>query len=428
MFLVIIFLYLAEKRPNKYLLVVLVYFSITSSTAPMFDFKLGTNLSGFNLYPVDLFTITSLFAATFGSRLAFNEKPQRMSRFPKKIISFYFIGIAVGVVSWSLFYGLKTGVNSWREVLLSISLLNYGVQKRYQWSLKELRVLLIYPGLILAAITLIRFIQIGIGHSNGVDPLTGEILDRATSALGGFILLIAWLGAFYLLPSNSFYRILIMIFLGVEILLLQQRTVWVATVVASACMMLFRNGDFIKFQKRAFRVVGLSSIFFTVWLASRRIDRIANAANDQNTFDWRTNRWLESLKTTRSAHEWLFGSIFGPSPVTNLSVNTQVHFSHSAYVNQIEYLGLLGLVILFFLLGSSYFNLTKKTPLGNLGRILTISAIIFGITYQVPVVFFVLIPIILNIQFTQEIRGSSIDSKNPSNKVSHKITRENMDA
>jgi flagellar biosynthesis protein FliP len=135
---------------------------------------------------------------------------------------------------------------------------------------------------------------------------------------------------------------------------------------------------------------------------------LSDASSNTHTLNWRIRRWVESMNTERSLSEWIFGSIFGPTPVTQVGLYGQ--FSHNAYVNQIEYLGFLGLFVFIVVLLKCYLRIRTLNSSRAPGKALMLSSILFGFTYQIPVAFFFLAPIFTQLakNFESEIMESKI--------------------
>ena len=388
--------YMAASKPYVFLSMILTYFALTSSTFLWLNSSISTQYLGFNLYPEDFFTAAAIFANVFikSDKVIFSKaKSLELLRFCAKLV---ISGIVLGIIFWTFLFNLKIGVNSWRNLLLVFTLFLYSLKFCSSFTLKNLKVLLILPGLLLGIVTAIRFTVQGIGRSEyiAIDPLTGEVLGRATSALGAYFILIAGIGAFYLIKENRFYRFTILIMAVLEVILLQHRTVWVSAIISLIFFLLLRDRNDTKYLS-VFKFFVIPLVIFVAWFFDKKYSAIASAATNTETFGWRTSRWSESMSASRSILEWFFGSIFGPIGPTDPTIIRA--YSHSSYINQIEYLGFVGLIILIMIIVTS-FNFSKQSiQLGNLVRIFVASAVGFGFTYQIPIPFFLLVPIFLQL-------------------------------
>jgi hypothetical protein len=404
--LVVVFL-LAIKRPFLYILLCLTYFAVTSANAPWLKIPQGTFLFGFNIYFEDLFTITALLSAFL--IILIPRTHTRIIRIGNlgSLNSGLLLTVGIGIIFWSSTYGVKTGVNSWRELLMLIAFLIYGFQSRVHWELHHVRALMIIPGSVLSIIVGLRFATTGIGRSAGVDAMTGEVLDRATNVEGAYIIFLAFIGALYFLRDRQIPRILMLGIFGVEILLLQHRTIWIIFIVSLIQYMLTNEQSNKVFSStvKLFSAIPLTLVAFFTF---SRISLLSDASSNTHTLNWRIRRWVESMNTERSLSEWIFGSIFGPTPVTQVGLYGQ--FSHNAYVNQIEYLGFLGLFVFIVVLLKCYLRIRTLNSSRAPGKALMLSSILFGFTYQIPVAFFFLAPIFTQLakNFESEIMESKI--------------------
>ena len=393
------FLILAWKKPFHYVMVISIYIAVVNSNLIYLDIRNGTQLFGFNVYTEDLFTFSTVCVSLFMPKFAKKNRKDSLAAISLPL-KFLLLSLFLGILTWVNEYGLKTGVNSWREPLFTLSIFYYCLKVPFLWERVHLRNLMIYPGGLLAFMTLIRFSISGIGSSQGVDSNTGESLGRATTSLGAFIILIALIGSYFLV-RKSWLRTIFLIVCGLEILLLQHRTLWLVSLAAVFFFISLHNYEAAK-QSRLAKFLGLMYLLFFTFIYSSFNQKLESSATDSNTWHWRTQRWAESLSTPRSIQQWIFGSTFGPTPVT--AYGTRSEFSHSAYVNMVEYFGIVGLLLLLWILVLSYFAFgSNKTT--KLARLVMLCAVIYGITYNVPIQFYLLFGILLRIQATNQNIG-----------------------
>ena len=394
-----VFLILGWKKPFHYIMIISIYIAVVNSNLIYLDIRNGAQFFGFNVYTEDLFTFSTVCVSILMPLFAKKNREDSLAAISLPL-KFLLLSLFLGVLSWVNEYGLKTGVNSWREPLFTLSIFYYCLKVPFLWERVHLKNLMIYPGGLLALITLIKFFTSGIGTSQGVDSNTGESLGRATTSLGAFMILIAFIGSYFLV-RKSWLRTIFLIVCGFEILLLQHRTIWLVSLAGVVFFIALHNYEAAK-QSRLAKFLTLMYLLFFTLIYSSFNQKLESAATDSNTWNWRTQRWAESLSTPRSIQQWIFGSTFGPTPVT--TYGTRSEFSHNAYVNMVEYFGIMGLLLLLWILVLSYFafgsNQTTK-----MARLVMLCAAIYGITYNVPIQFYLLFGILLRIQTTNQHIG-----------------------
>ena len=101
------------------------------------------------------------------------------------------------------------------------------------------------------------------------------------------------------------------------------------------------------------------------------------------------------MHTSRTLLEWIFGSIFGSNPVT--SEGKFLVYAHSAYIDQIEFVGYLGLLLSFSILLGSLFIFKGSYNFNLIGKMLVFATLIYGYTYRFPYVVFCFIGILFSI-------------------------------
>ena len=66
------------------------------------------------------------------------------------------------LIVWIFTYGIQTGVNAWRWALMPIFFMVYIFRKFNQLSMDHLQKFLVLPGILLACVTVFRFLTIGV--------------------------------------------------------------------------------------------------------------------------------------------------------------------------------------------------------------------------------------------------------------------------
>ncbi len=406
--------FLASVNPPNFALIILLYLGTTAFLQMAFNFEPRFQFGSFSVYPFDVFTLAAIISKKSRDEKRLQPLNSREFARIKFLISALLLGVTLGIITWTLIGGIEFGVNSWRQFLLTLALMYYFLNKNYSWTVEHLKVILILPGALLAVATAIRFVFVGVGSSSEINTLTGmREIDRATSAEGALLVLLAGIGSFYLLKDRVFLRRIIIITSGVEVILLQHRTVWISSLAFIMGILFSKSSE----KKRTFLKLGyllLIVIFgFLIWFISRNINALAESSQNTGTFNWRTKRWKDSLSITRSFMEWIFGAVFGPNSVTQSFQLT----SHSEFITKIEYLGIIGLVITFLLFMILLRYRGGEKSLNNLQKIMVGSAFLYSFTYSTPISFFVLVPVIFKINLRSGSGATQSFSK--FNEVNH---------
>ena len=409
--------FLASVNPPNFALLMLLYLGTASLLQMVSNFKPGFQFGAISVYPFDVFTFAAIISKKSRHEKMLQQLHSREFARVKFLISALILGVTLGMITWSIIGGIEFGVNSWRESLFTLALFYYFLNKNYTWTVEHLKVILILPGALLAVAIAIRFVFFGVGSSSEVDTLTGtRYIVRASGAEGALLVLLAGIGSFYLLKDRVFLRRLIMITSGVEVILLQHRTVWLCSLVLIIGILFSKSPK----NKQTFFKLGylyFIIIFgFLLWFIGREVNALTESSQNTGTFNWRTKRWQDSMSMTRSFTEWIFGSVFGPNSVTQ---NFQVA-SHSEFVTKIEYLGVIGLILTF----SLFFILLRyrgsKESLNTLQKIIVGIAFVYSFSYSTPISFFILAPVIFKINLRLGSGATkSFQSSSKFNRVKH---------
>lgn len=373
-----------KKYPNLFLSIIMFYVSITSSV--LFDpgvngFNFGINLFGFSVYPMDLFSVLSLFVVLTQKPLLVQTSKQKEKL--RSLSKYLLVATLFGIFFWVLNFGLATGYNFWRPLFWPFSIFVYVNSLKKSWTVEDLRKVIIPPAIMLSVLVLYRFATYGIGTSTFIDPNSGVKFSRAANSEGGLLLLIAfWIIALTIEKKGIRHLIVLFVFIF-ELLLLQQRTVWMCAIFSLIMYVSFKSGT-LKKGGRATKFLGVLFLgLILVWIAVQSIT-LREAATSAETFSWRVNRWVLSVSIDRSLSEWFLGATFGPTPVARPGLFEV--FSHSTYIDLIEKLGIFGLGIFICLLWLTFKGFTKSTEMiRKSSYIIAAMSIIFGITYWIPV-------------------------------------------
>lgn len=139
----------------------------------------------------------------------------------------------------------------------------------------------------------------------------------------------------------------ISILLGVVVVLLNRRTIWL-TLVAAVLVLIMRN------QHLGRRIVALSlgaAVVTAVVVVNLPQDAapqdaaVAESATDLGTFDWRIEGWQELLTMPETLTHWTFGMPYGAGFDRRVADVVVVQSPHNFYLETMLRLGLTGLAI-----------------------------------------------------------------------------------
>ena len=106
------------------------------------------------------------------------------------------------------------------------------------------------------------------------------------------------------------------------------------------------------------------------------------------------------MRLSRSTFQWIFGAIFGPTPV-QLNNNFLIS-AHSAYITCIESLGFMGLLIFVITYLNLIFSHSCKHSNQVLSRIFGLIFIVYSITYWLPASMFILVGMFTSISSNEK--------------------------
>jgi hypothetical protein len=365
-----------HDNPERFFLCLILYFAFDSST--LFDVNLVINVNGLNIFVEDLLT---LFLAL---ELLFSLANRNFS---KKIVSSkyrtlgktYLLMSIIGIITWAYSEGIQTAVVNWRENLLCSLLILYCFSFN-TWIKYEVFSSALYRGSVfLSVLILIRVILNGFGDFSEISVVSG-ITDRATTASGALFLLLALWN--FLLQTRAFdFKSIAYIFvLATEILILQHRSVWLASLIGLSYLAL-RLENF----RLRFRILTLISILTPLMsYVVINTSSLAAAASDSGTLTWRILRWQSSLGQSRSEIQTLFGGVVGHiDSITVAGLNVA---AHNMYVSLFEKYGIVGVIVYLMILIPNKVKPEGNKGLRNLDLVSSLSLITFGFFYSFPYV------------------------------------------
>jgi hypothetical protein len=323
-----------------------------------------------------------------------------LSRFWRRVpplvawsVAVYTTMIVIGHFTWSRAVGWVEADVIWQELRMAAGLLLFGVAfggrswPRWRW-------MIVVAGVVVAAVQLLLILS---GRTFSTDAGASAFYSHrpfgATFAL--FIL-----AAFVILCSEpdrwTWQTTLTATFLGCSVVLAQHRSVWVALAVVCLLMMLktLRGEGYRPARVPILVTIGFTGLAFLLpalmpWsllpggTSSGTGASVPDSVTDADSLGWRLGMWESRVRAARSLFEWLFGAVFGPTPVIGPEAQvTNPRFSaHSLWVDQLTMVGLVGLGTLLVL-----FAVALRTP-GRLPelQILLWSVLAFGFFYNLTV-------------------------------------------
>ncbi|MCX6388789.1 MAG: hypothetical protein NTX07_08700 [Solirubrobacterales bacterium] len=335
-------------------------------------------VGGVEVHIEDLITLVALFAAAVGA-LRFRGGPW---------LAFALLGITamvlVGLACFAQTEGLTHAINYWRKWLLAVALFAWGATRPRDWEWKDLR-WLVGVGLMASVLAVAEISIHGLGSAVDLTVSNGQALNgRPLAAQAALIVLMAaWVTA--LGPGRrSVTNITLTAFLVLMVGVLQVRSVWLAAGVSLAVCwmaMFLRSGRFV-LPRIAWSAI--AAIVGLVALAAAVISSpsLRLSLTSQKTYQWRVSRWDESFGIARSGVEWLFGGMFGPTPVSVIGRFNGL-YAHSVYVWSTETVGLVGTVATVSVICLACFRPSKSRS-ALWPAIVGSAALSYGYTYGLP--------------------------------------------
>jgi len=369
---------LLAVRHQQLFLSLLMFVTALQSTRD-FAPELVVSSSGVSLYPDDVFTAIAAIAALF-------RITQWRVRGVARGAVLAFVGLAgMGVLAWISTYGLEIGTTPWRPQILAATLLIYAITRPRAWTWNDLRSIIIGPAILLALASIAGILMYGLGSNSTRVDIGGTIEGNRPIAASGALLMLVALWIIALSPGKwGVRRLLLVALLGSMVVLTQHRSVWVATILGVVAWWLaprFRQGGALHRAGGFSRTVLIFFVGAGTALVGSSVAVLGQSAGDGVTFKWRADRWIESMRISRSWIEWVAGSAFGPTPASTPTLFPTS--AHSLYVGSIEMIGIVGLLAsLYLLLALTRTHLPQTT--GPVAVVIGVALLGYGVTYQVP--------------------------------------------
>jgi hypothetical protein len=189
------------------------------------------------------------------------------------------------------------------------------------------------------------------------------------------------------------------------VLLLQIRSVWLATLVGAAFLAYrqFRAGTLVRITPRTLGLAALGLVLLAFGLYETPMIRIAleASATNEGTWVWRVASWAAALAPDQMpGWAWVIGKPFGTS-MTRFMLGSVVNVSlHNHYVTVIVEMGLIGLVVWILLLGTVWY----RSDHHSWGIMLVLTQLVFGIAYDIQGMQGFMLAIALAMVHMQEIK------------------------
>ena len=273
----------------------------------------------------------------------------------------YLTMVILGWLSWDASLGSTRSLDFWQAWLLSASLLAFGLAFAHS-NVSSWRDIVIWVGV---GVALIQDISLATSRELLAEKLStaGAAQFYGVRPIGAsvaMLIVIAFTAALYK-PLPSPWGALIPSFLGINVVLSQHRSVWVAMTVTVVLILL--NGRTIPQARLALTSIAITAVFLVASLLGPLVgvsllptSRVSGAGagaglpevvSSSSSLEWRLEMWQSRLTAPRSPLEWLSGGSFGVTPirVPGEGVMNPSFSAHNQYVELITMLGVLGLVL-----------------------------------------------------------------------------------
>lgn len=364
-----------HQRLFLFMFMLLTALESTRDFAPSFK---GT-FSGISVHPEDLVTVIGSVAAL--ARIG-HWRLQATTRVAM-LISALLVGL--GLIAWVSTFGLQLGTNSWRPQILIIALLFYTTTRPRDWSWHDLQIIFVSSAIVVGLASLAGILLFGFGSNSSTLVVNGVLEDgRPVQASGSLMMLIGLCITVLSVGKWSARRLILALFLATMVLLTENRSVWLATIVG-AIIWWFMPRIHFRGTSRGLGGFGRTLVVIPVAAATAlvalSVAALGQSASNDSTLLWRIARWANSMSIPRSSLEWLVGSAFGPTPASTPTLF--LTSAHSLYVNSIEMTGCIGLVASLILVIATC---RAKLPpsIEPVGVVVCFIFLTYGLTYQLP--------------------------------------------
>lgn len=346
--------------------------------------SISFEIANYNINLLDILSIFILSLAIF--RLFFIKTKQK-----RHLILIILLGILL-FLSWlrgTFQFDIETSTNALRSYLYFYAILLYTVTLTYSNNLfHKLKLLFIITGVVLILLAIIRWIMVSAGLISSIywAAPNGE-LTRVLSAPGTFMLLQLLFVVIYSNRSRN-YLPFVMISAAILILmiiLLQQRTVWIALIVSTLLALIIKSRvRGIVFL--AFLLVIVLGFFFAAW-NNISIEDLTGTPLDLRNLNWRIQGWQTLIDPSRyqSVIDYMIGQPFGTGfarYILESIYETRVS-PHNFYLQTFLNIGGIGLLVLLLIYGTIIRSLWnhRAERVSQLFLILLVAQLVFFMTY-----------------------------------------------
>jgi len=371
--------FIAARMPRATIVLFLMLVTLTTGSIGFYP---SASLLGASIYPADVFTLIFL---SFGIFRQLSNGHWSKLNITAGLLT---VLVGCGLLSWFILDDLQTAVNHWRTLLLSLGVFWWATAQS-QWS-SRLLAPVVWVALAGATIQTGLYLVHGFGSASDGhwQEGIGWVSARPLEASGALIMLCGLLLLIYRPGPWRPFRVAAIAYLAVSVVLCQHRSVWVAALVAGlfALVMVLKARKLSSFLLVPAVALGAPLTIWTVSLLANSSE-LESSATNTGTLDARFSFWSERMAVARTTTQWLFGEVFGPTPIS-----TDPRFTieaHSMYIQIITTLGIVGLILLLALLTLSIRLLVFKT--GQVHSVLFPAIIVFGFFYIWPAWSFMLL-------------------------------------
>lgn len=308
---------------------------------PLVTIPLKVDLASFTVTASDVFTVLLGCVALYRTGWTRIVPPARGAAIAIAVM------VAVGLIAWVVQLGPQPAVNYWRGLMLALAGLWYAASSPRLHSPAGLRPF-VWVALFASLVQVFAYVKYGfLGYSTTQTALGEDVSGRPVYSTSALLMLMAVVIVVTDQRLSLPVKIAVGSWLTAAILLASHRSVWVAGLAVAFLMaahhaMASRN----RFLGATLGVLVLAAmaVGLRVLLATPELEY---AATNTGTLMWRFENWVEKLSTPRSPGQWLVGSMFGPTPLTN-PIDSTLTFqvaAHNMMIDVVTQLGLVGLVL-----------------------------------------------------------------------------------
>jgi len=356
---------------------------VTHTIVPSVD--LHVTQGGITLYALDV--VAGLMFAIGVARFFARPGPRGVALPLAVLFALFTIHVARGITS----LGFQAAVNGSRTWLYVLGPLVFALSARPRWT-RDSFIPLIVGASALASFALFQIARNGLHGANEFIEIRGELTDaRPVSAEGALLivqcLLIVAAGRF----ARSTRWLLAIGLMGLAVLLLQHRTIWIVALLAAAIAYIRWARVAIFVNERAAAAAAAAILFVAPVVvaltasSSAFADSVRSATGQNSTLEWRTQSWTALIEANNSTEARLFGLPAGYSTERRIGEGIATESAHSVYVESLLSFGVLGPLIVAWL----WISIVRRR--GSAAAVLGISSVVvalivasqalFGITY-----------------------------------------------